>query len=121
MNPKQHRFVSEYLTTGNALQAAIAAGYSEHTAQAQGSRLLRHPEVMESLQREQQEAMQSAGVTLISLLTELENARKQALANGQASAAVSATMSKARLLGLDKPQPAVTVEAAHTIRVILED
>ena len=36
------------------------------------------------------------------LVTELDDARLTAKANGQASAMVSATMSKAKLLGLDK-------------------
>ena len=36
------------------------------------------------------------------LMTELDDARLTAKANGQASAMVSATMSKAKLLGLDK-------------------
>ena len=37
------------------------------------------------------------------LMTELDDARLTAKANGQASAMVAATMSKAKLLGLDKP------------------
>jgi phage terminase small subunit len=46
MTPKQDRFVAEYLANGlNATQAAIAAGYSEKTAQQQGSRLLLNGEV----------------------------------------------------------------------------
>ena len=36
------------------------------------------------------------------LITELDDARLTAKANGQASAMVSATMNKAKLLGLDK-------------------
>ncbi|GAF58476.1 hypothetical protein JCM18902_1267 [Psychrobacter sp. JCM 18902] len=36
------------------------------------------------------------------LMNELDDARLTAKANGQASAMVSATMSKAKLLGLDK-------------------
>ena len=36
------------------------------------------------------------------LMTELDDARLTAKANGQASAMVAATMSKAKLLGLDK-------------------
>ena len=36
------------------------------------------------------------------LMTELDDARLTAKANGQASAMVTATMSKAKLLGLDK-------------------
>jgi phage terminase small subunit len=37
---KQERFVEEYLIDLNATQAAIRAGYSAKTAEAQGSRLL---------------------------------------------------------------------------------
>lgn len=36
------------------------------------------------------------------LITELDDARVTAKANGQASAMITATMSKAKLLGLDK-------------------
>lgn len=41
-------------------------------------------------------------LTLDDLMTELDDARLTAKANGQASAMVAATMSKAKLLGLDK-------------------
>lgn len=45
LNPKQQRFVAEYLVNLNATQAAIRAGYSAKTAKAQGSRLLTHVDV----------------------------------------------------------------------------
>jgi len=45
LNPKQKRFVLEYLKLGNAREAAIAAGYSQKSASAQASRLLATPEV----------------------------------------------------------------------------
>ncbi len=41
-------------------------------------------------------------VSIDDLMTELDDARLIAKANGQASAMVTATMSKAKLLGLDK-------------------
>ena len=41
-------------------------------------------------------------MTIDDLMTELEDARLTAKANGQASAMVAATMSKAKILGLDK-------------------
>ena len=41
-------------------------------------------------------------MTIDDLMTELDDARLIAKANGQASAMVTATMSKAKLLGLDK-------------------
>lgn len=46
MNPKQARFVDEYLIDENATQAAIRAGYSAKTAHAIGSRLLSKVEIM---------------------------------------------------------------------------
>ncbi len=45
LNPKQTRFVQEYLIDLNATQAAIRAGYSKHTAEVQGCRLLRKVQV----------------------------------------------------------------------------
>ncbi|WP_062264269.1 terminase small subunit [Endozoicomonas arenosclerae] len=40
MNKKQESFVSEYLMSGNATDAAIKAGYSKRSAYNQGHRLL---------------------------------------------------------------------------------
>lgn len=45
LTDKQRLFVQEYLVDLNATQAAIRAGYSEATAYAQGSRLLKHVEI----------------------------------------------------------------------------
>ena len=44
-NPRRETFVRHYLESGNATKAAIAAGYSEKSAAAAGSRLLTIPEV----------------------------------------------------------------------------
>jgi phage terminase small subunit len=45
LNPKQQRFVEEYLVDLNATQAAIRSGYSRKTAESQGSRLLSNAKV----------------------------------------------------------------------------
>jgi len=45
LNPKQKRFVDEYLLEPNATKAAISAGYSQDTAYSIGQRLLKHVEV----------------------------------------------------------------------------
>ena len=45
MNTKQAVFAREYAVDSNATQAATRAGYSRHTAYAQGSRLLKNAEV----------------------------------------------------------------------------
>lgn len=45
MTPKQEKFCVEYLVDLNGTQAAIRAGYSEKTAEATASRLLRNVNV----------------------------------------------------------------------------
>lgn len=100
LSPKQQRFVLEYLMDQNGTQAAIRAGYSESTARQQGSRLLTDPRVLAAVRAGQQKVAKKAEVTVDSLMAELEQARKLALKEKQASAAVSATMGKGKLAGL---------------------
>ena len=49
LNPRQEKFISEYLKTLNVTQSAIKAGYSPHTASVQGSRLLKNEKVANTL------------------------------------------------------------------------
>jgi hypothetical protein len=49
MTSRQRRFVDEYLLDLNATQAAIRAGYSAHTAEQQGSRLLGNAEIAQAV------------------------------------------------------------------------
>lgn len=56
LNPKQTIFVSEYLKTGNATEAARKAGYackSAHAFEVQGNRLLRNAEVARVIEERQ--------------------------------------------------------------------
>ncbi|MCC6863263.1 MAG: terminase small subunit [Rhodobacteraceae bacterium] len=48
---KRERFCQEYLKDLNATQAAIRAGYSEHTAGSQAHDLLKKPEVQAEIDR----------------------------------------------------------------------
>ena len=48
---KQKTFVLEYLSHGNATRAAIAAGYSEHSAKQRGWSLLANPRIREQVSR----------------------------------------------------------------------
>ncbi|MFN3498705.1 MAG: terminase small subunit [Pannonibacter indicus] len=100
LTPKQQRFVQEYLQDHNGTQAAIRTGYSEKTAKQQGSRLLTDPRVIAAVRAGQQKVAKKAEVTVDSLMAELEQARKLALKEKQASAAVTATMGKGKLAGL---------------------
>lgn len=49
LSEKRRRFVEEYLVDANAHAAAERAGYSKHTAKAQGSRLLKFKDVKAAL------------------------------------------------------------------------
>ena len=100
LTSKQQRFVQEYLQDQNGTQAAIRTGYSEKTAKQQGSRLLTDPRIKAAVRAGQQRVATKAAVTVETLMAELEQARKLALKEKQASAAVTATMGKGKLAGL---------------------
>ena len=53
LNPKQKKFIEFYVRDQNATEAAKQAGYSEKTAYAQGSALLKHPEIKSEIDRRQ--------------------------------------------------------------------
>lgn len=105
LTTKQELFVSAYCSNGyNGTKAAIEAGYSEHTAKEMASQNLTKTEIIDAIDRYKLSVAKRHGITVSGLLKELEEARTIALAceTPQTSAAVSATMSKAKLAGLDK-------------------
>lgn len=53
--PKQAKFVAEYLISGNATQAALAAGYSPKTAYKIGAENLKKPQIASLLEVKQSE------------------------------------------------------------------
>lgn len=68
-------FIEAYLTNGgNASQAAIAAGYSPHTAGVTGSRLLKHVEVLAQLQQRRNALLSKLELTTESVLKSLAQA-----------------------------------------------
>ncbi len=81
----------------NATQAAIRAGYSEHTAEQQGSRLLSYAKVAAAVQAAQAELRERTKVSVDSVTEQLDTAYEQAKDNGQPSAMVQATMGKAKV------------------------
>jgi phage terminase small subunit len=64
MTHKQTLFTAEYIKTGNATEAAKAAGYSPKTAYSIGQRLLKKVEVKQAIQECQEKASREAEVTL---------------------------------------------------------
>lgn len=63
LTAKQQAFVDEYLVDLNATQAAIRAGYSERTAEQQGSRLLRNVQVQAAVREQMDARAERLGVT----------------------------------------------------------
>lgn len=71
LTPKQAIFIAEYLVDGNATRAAIAAGYSEKTAEAAGSRLLRNVKVSRTLAERNARRVEKLDITAARTLSEL--------------------------------------------------
>ncbi len=70
LTPKQQRFVEEYLVDLNAKQAAIRAGYSERSAEVEGSRLLRNAKVAAEVAAARARLSESVGITTERVLRE---------------------------------------------------
>ena len=108
MTPKQIAFCQAYLETGDASEAwrrsYDASKINKNSVNRRGHEMLQHSKVIAYLAEERAHIMARHRITVDDLLSELEEARKAALDADtvQSSAAVSATMSKAKLLGLDK-------------------
>jgi phage terminase small subunit len=71
LNPKQARFVAEYLKDLNGKQAAIRAGYSPKTAESQASRLLSHAKVSDAVAAGQAKTAEKLEVTKEMIADEL--------------------------------------------------
>ena len=105
---KMEKFCLAYVETANAAESYRIAYNTENMATAtigrEGYNTLQKPQVQARLEELRKKVMERHEITVDTLLAELEVARKKALAaeTPQISAAVSATMGKAKLLGLDK-------------------
>ncbi|EAR0212180.1 terminase small subunit [Salmonella enterica] len=105
---KQEAFCQAYIETGNASEAyrtAYAADKMKPEAvHVQACKLQDNPKIALRIKELRGEIKQRHNVTVDSLLAELEESRQKALSaeTPQSSAAVAATMGKAKLVGLDK-------------------
>lgn len=71
LTAKQERFVAEYLIDLNATQSAIRAGYSEKTAEQQGSRLLSNVKIAAAVSEAQAKRAIRTEVTQDMVVAEL--------------------------------------------------
>lgn len=121
LTPKQQRFVDEYLIDLNATQACIRAGYSEKTANREGSRLLSNVDIQNAIQQAQQKIQQRTQVTqddvIRGLLTEAEWQGE----GSSHSARVSAWTQLGKHLGMFKDKVEQTGESTLNIKVSYEE
>lgn len=105
---KMEAFCLVYMETNNASEAYRRSynvnNMAEKTAARESWIVLQKPQVQARLAELREVVMERHKITVDTLLAELEEARTAALGaeTPQTSAAVSATMGKAKLLGLDK-------------------
>ena len=117
MTPKQEQFARLYVETGNASEAYRQAYNTDNmkpeTVTNEAYKLLQTPDISAMVDDLKAEARQRHAVTVDDLLHELEQARAAALtaSTPQSSAAVSATMGKAKMLGLLVDKAEIKAEA----------
>ena len=125
-NPKHESFCQSWLETGNKSEAyrlshPNSKNWKDATIHKRASELSLQGEIAGRFEQLKELALKDHGVTIASLLKELEEARALAMITEtpQTSAAISATMSKAKLVGLDKYQ--VEVSGELVVRKTLDD
>lgn len=119
LTQKQEAFCQAYIETGNASEAYrlsyAADKMKPESINRKAKELYDNVKISARIKELQGEIKQRHNVTVDSLLKELEEARQAALTaeTVQSSAAVAATMGKAKLTGLDK----VVVELTGGVKV----
>lgn len=107
LNPKQEKFCQLYVELGNASEAyrqAYSSKAKPESVHVNASKLLAETKVSLRVEQIREATRANHNITLADILRELEEARVTALTaqNPQTSAAVAASMGKAKLLGFDK-------------------
>lgn len=123
LTPKQEKFCLAYVETGNASEAYRRAYDADNmkpeTINETACRLLKNPKIAARVASFHQTAAEHALVSVLSLTEELEEARLMAHSLGQPSAAVSASMGKAKLHGLLTDKLDATVKEKRTVIINL--
>ena len=105
LNPKQEKFCQLYVKLGNGSEAyrqAYNSTAKPESVHVRASELLSDSKVSVRVDEIREALKANHGITLKNILDELEEARRLALETGTATAAVSASMGKAKLLGFDR-------------------
>jgi hypothetical protein len=108
LNPKQARMAYYYMEHGEKTAAYVHAygrgNYGNKSLYTRTKVAFRNPKVVAFIQDVQAEHARRHNMKVDDLLAELEEARQLAKSIEQPSPMVSATMGKAKILGLDNPK-----------------
>ena len=115
MNERQRRFVAEFLKSGNGMQAALRAGYSENGAAVQATRLLKNAKVTAAIEAERAPVLARAKLTLEGHLGMLADIRDAAMVAGHYGAAKSAEEARGRVSGFYVERSVVAARDLPTI------
>ncbi len=99
LTPRQERFCQEYAIDLNATAAARRAGYSEKTAEQQGSRLFRNVQVKARIAELQGEVAERNKLSVDGVVAKLAELRDEAVAARQIGPAVRAQELIGRTIG----------------------
>ena len=110
LTPRQAQFVREYVTSGNAAEAARRAGYSERTAKAIACELLTKPDLQEAVQALQAQNAAQWEITRKDVIAGVLEAIGMARAQGEPMAMIAGYRELARMMGFNAPE-------AHRVEV----
>lgn len=122
-NQKHEKFCLVWHEVGNKSEAyreshPSSLNWKDETVHNKAYALSKRGEVLARFKELQELSLKSHGITIKSLIDELDEARQIALEaeTPQSSAAITATMNKAKLVGLDKHiENAITVNVRSTL------
>lgn len=121
---KQEAFCLKYIETGNASEAYrlsyAAENMKPETVHRSANELMGNPKVTARLSELRQAVEEQHGVTVDSLLRELEEARMVAKGKEQGGAMVQATLGKAKLAGLMEKDEKPADEATKLLQRIID-
>jgi len=123
LTPKQEKFCQLYVQLGNASEAYRQAYNSkgkQETVAVNSSKLLSDANVSLRVDAIRESLKANHGITLKDILRELEEARVTALSaeTPQSSAAVAASMGKAKLLGFDRDKKETSTAKPFVINFV---
>lgn len=128
LTPKQEAFALKYVELGNASEAYRQAYNTDEmkpeTVHRKANELMSNGKITARIDELKAEHQARHRLTVDDLIQELTKAQAIAEQNGNVNAMISATMSKAKLLGYDKPEPfRLEVEAKRlpTLKELFDD